>query len=156
MKKILIIICTFLCLAGCKPVHQVVVEHVYETHITDSVVTRDSTVLIPIEHVVDVVNKLDTLNLETSLAKATAYLDTTNMLLKGEIHNKQGIQFQIIEVEKWHTKDSIVEKPTPYPEYIEVKNPVNSKLVWWCIIASLCLLVSLCWIFRKWIIKLFT
>lgn len=152
MKKIALILCMLLCLGSCKPVHEVITHHEYVTHYVDSVRWHDSTVVVPIEVWHDVATIPDTLHLSTSLAEAEAWLDS--IWLKGTIKNKQQVIYKYVEVEKW--RDSIVyEKvPEPYPVVKEVKNPVNSKLVWWCIIASLGLLGSLCWIFRKWIIKL--
>lgn len=153
MKRFILILCTFLCLAGCKPVHQVVVEHVYETHITDSIRYHDSTVVVPQEVYTNLAWKYDSLHLETSLAVADCWVDS--LWLKGTIKNKKEVVYKYVEVEKW--RDSIVyEKvPDPYPVEVMVEKPLNNKLLTWSILASLGLLVSLCWIFRKWIIKLF-
>ena len=89
-----------------------------------SIHIKDSINWIPKEKIVDVVAQYDTLNLETSLAKSQAYVDTTTHTLKGKIENKQGIQQQykekIIYREHrdtlWRTeyKDKIVEKPVKY------------------------------------------
>lgn len=150
-----LIISLMLLFSACKPIHQVIVDHVTETHYVDSIIKKDSICYIPVERYVYIVNKLDTLKLQTSLAEASAYLDTTMNLLKGEIHNKKGAQFQYIKETETIYKDSLVEKPVPYPEYITVEKPLNKKLLTWSIFASLGLLGSLCFIFRKWIIKLF-
>ncbi|MBQ3414539.1 MAG: hypothetical protein IJH39_04160 [Clostridia bacterium] len=67
---------------------------------------------------------LDTLNLETSLAAAKAYLDTTNKKLAGEIKNKDtSIPYQIKWKEKIVYRDSLVykEKEIPVPYEMPVK-----------------------------------
>ena len=152
MKKIALILCMLLCLGSCKPVHQVIVHDVYETHVVDSVVMRDSTVYIPQEVYTNLSWSYEPLHLETSLAEADCWVDS--LFIKGTIKNKKAVQTQYVEVEKW--RDSIVyEKvPEPYEVEVEVEKPLNNKLLTWSILASLGLLVSLCWIFRKWIIKL--
>lgn len=139
--------------SGCKPQHQVIVEHVTKTKFVDSLVIRDSVVTVPVERYVDIVNQLDTLKLETSLAKASTYFDTTNMLLRGEIHNKKGAQFKYIKETETIYKDSIVDKPVPYPVEVIVKSPMNKKLLIWSIISTLGLLGTLWFTFRKKIIK---
>lgn len=95
-------------------------------HVIDSVVWHDSTVItyIPKEVDADVVRPLDTLKLETTYAKAEAYLDTTLNVLKGKIENKPDVpvKTEIKWKEKIVYKDSIqtvekpypVEKPVPY------------------------------------------
>ena len=52
---------------------------------------KDSTIVVEIPKEVyhDYTNLLDTLKLETSVAKASAYVDTTHMILAGEIENKE-------------------------------------------------------------------
>ena len=152
MKKIFIIIFT-LFLVGCKPIHQVIVDHVTETHYVDSIVKKDSICYIPVEVYTDITTIPEALHLETSLAEADCWLDSC--FLKGTIRNKKGAQFQYIKETETIYKDSIVEKPVPYQEYIEVKNPVNSKLVWWLVGVSIGCLALLWWTFRKPIMKLF-
>lgn len=158
MKKIsIILISIMLCLASCKPKEQIIVHHEYVTHVKDSVVTRDSVVLIPQETYTNIAWKYDTLHMETSLATAVCYVDS--LWLRGTMKNKNVASFH--HETETIIKDSIVyEKvPEPYPEYITVEKPLNNKLLTWVIITSTGLLAALCWIFRKWIIrfiKLFT
>lgn len=70
----------------------VVVHHNY----IDSTVIKDSTVIIPVERIVDIVRPYDTLKLESSLAVATAWADTTLGVLRGELKNKQNFQTKIV------------------------------------------------------------
>ena len=63
---------------------------------------KDSTVVhqvdclkfIPVERIKDIVPVYDTLKMETSLAKAQSYVDTTTHNLVGKIENKKEIQFK--------------------------------------------------------------
>lgn len=141
-----IIICS-----GCKSVSGVTettsnekIEIVYK----DSVRYYDSVVVIPMERYVDIVNKYDTLFLETSLAEAYAYVDS--LFLRGEIKNKNINQTEIVYKDNYITKDTTIYKEkTEYKDRVEyVKNPVNTKLLIWCIISSLGLLVTLWFTFR--------
>ena len=85
---------------------------------------------MPIERYRDYTSLLDTLKLETSLAKAEAYVDTTNNTLKGSIENKKD---SIKTVIKWKErivqKDSLVYKEVP----VEVEKEVTKypKSYWW-------------------------
>lgn len=82
----------------------------------DSIRIRDSIVVIPIERIVDVVPAYDTLKMETTQAKAKAYVDTTLHLLKGSIENKDKAKTEVREVVKFVEKtDTLyIEKPIPY------------------------------------------
>ena len=137
---------------SCKPVHEVVTHHEYIQHITDSVIYHDSTVVIPHETYTNIAWNYDTLNLETSLAKAQCWVDS--IWLRGNISNKQQVIYKYIEVEK--VRDSIVYEnvPEPYPVIEQVPNPVNKKLLWWAIISTIGLGCSLVYIFRKPLLKL--
>lgn len=94
----------------------------------DSIVTKDSVCYIPIERYVDIVPQYDTLYLNSSIAESKSWIDTTNHILRGELKNKNAIQYQIKYVERVVTNDSIVEKevPKPYPVVEE-----KIKYPWW-------------------------
>lgn len=98
------------------PVHEETIVH----HI-DSVIIRDSIVEIPKEVYVNLVWNYDTLHLETSLAEADCWLDS--LFLRGEIHNKKNFTQHTTTQEHIIYKDSIVEKPVPYP--VEVVKEVK-------------------------------
>lgn len=149
----LIIISLILTFSACKPIHQVVVDHVTETHYVDSIIKKDSICYIPVEVYTDITTIPEALHLETSLAEADCWIDSC--FLKGTIRNKQGVQYQYIKETETIYKDSIVEKPTPYPVEVIVEKPLNNKLLTWTILSSLGCLACLIWIFRKPIIKLF-
>ena len=82
----------------------------------DSIRIRDSIVVIPVERIVDVVPTYDTLKLETTQARAKAYVDTTLHLLRGSIENKDKAKTEVREVVKFveRTDTIYVEKPVPY------------------------------------------
>lgn len=94
-------------------------------YIKDTVVIKADTVKveIPKEVVVNVVPKLDTLKLETSVAEAEAYLDTLTNTLKGQIKNKKtNLEKEIQTVEKIKFVERKVEVPVPV-EVVKKKTP---------------------------------
>ena len=86
------------------------------TNHKDSIRIKDSIVVIPVERVVDVAPVYDTLKLETTQARAKAYVDTTLHLLRGSIENKDKAKTEVREVVKFvEMTDTIyIEKPVPY------------------------------------------
>ena len=116
-------------MASCGQIKYVPVETTTTTitNYRDSLRIKDSIRVIPIERYVDIVRPLDTLHLETSVAAATAYYDSTFNALRGEIHNKKDIEERHREVEHSTAKaDTVtVEKKVPYP----VEVPVEIKVV---------------------------
>lgn len=135
----IIILGIVLGISGCKP-KEVIVEREKYIYVTkDSIVNRDSTVYVPVEVYKDY--SLDTLVLKTSLAESKSWLDTNSLYLVGEIRNLKAVQIKYVEVDKWHTKDSIVEKekPVPYP-VVEVKTKTPTW-AWWTLFICIGLLV---------------
>lgn len=133
MKKILYLAVLLLLAFGCGVTKKTIqIEHVTETHYIDSTRWHDSTIyyVVPVERYRDYTSLLDTLKLETSLAKAEAYVDTTNNTLKGSIENKKdSIKTVIKWKEKIVQKDSLVYKEVP----VEVEKEVTKypKSYWW-------------------------
>ena len=133
MKKILYLAALLLLTFGCGVTKKAVqIEHVTETHYVDSTRWHDSTIyyIVPIERYRDYTSLLDTLKLETSLAKAEAYVDTTNNTLKGSIENKKDSLKTVIKwKERIVQKDSLVYKEVP----VEVEKEVTKypKTYWW-------------------------
>ena len=82
----------------------------------DSIRIKDSIVVIPVERIVDIVPQYDTLKLETTQARAKAYVDTTLHLLRGSIENKDKAKTEVREVVKFveRTDTLYIEKPVPY------------------------------------------
>lgn len=127
-----------LTLFGCGTIKPVPVETIIQYETRDSLVLRDSTVIIPVERVVDVVPPYDTLKLETSMAEALAWVDTTTHTLKGKLENKTGIQYKYLYKDRVEYRDSIVTKEIP----VEVEKIVNKhypyeKWLWMYFILSI-------------------
>ena len=106
----LILICFLLC--GCGTTRYVPVKEI--EHVRDTVILKADTVrmTIPVEKIVEVVPAMDTLRMETSVARAMAYADTATGTLKGKIENKPYEQKkEIQQTEKIRTVEKRVEVP---------------------------------------------
>lgn len=123
-------------LVSCSVVKPVPVQTQIKYQIRDSINFKDSTVYHTLYKEVyrDYTNLLDTLNLSTSYADAKAFVDTTKMLLKGEIKNKDAdIPVKIKWKEKIVHRDSIVTKEVPVPvevEKIKYKHYWYESILW--------------------------
>jgi hypothetical protein len=139
MKKFAII--SLLLLTACGVTHHLPPESEHTiVHYIDSIAWHDSTIIhyLTKERYVDITKPLDTLNLETSYAKAEAYLDTSMNVLRGSIENKDvPIETVIKWKEKIVYKDSIQVKEIPYP--VEVPKEVTKypKTYWWLLAFSI-------------------
>lgn len=118
--------------SGCSILHKPIKEEVVVRYV-DSIKWHDSTVTTYLtkEKVIEYTKPLDTLRMETTYAKAEAYLDTTFQALKGILENKDNIpvKTQIKWKEKIVYKDSIVTKEIPVPTPYEVVR--YPKTYWW-------------------------
>ena len=123
MKRILFLI--LLLFVSCSTIKYVPVkgEDIYHTEY----ITKDSIVYTPVEVIKEVVPELDTLYMETSVAKAKAYLDTNLNTLKGEMKNKK----EVIYRDKIVYRDSIVIQKQEIPVEIEVEKKVVPSWCWW-------------------------
>lgn len=123
--NIYLFILFLLSFVGCSTTRYVPVKETEKEVINykDSVRIRDSIVVIPVERIVDIVPQYDTLNLETTQAKAKAYVDTALHLLRGSIENKDKAKTEVREVVKFveRTDTVYVEKPVPYEVEKRVK-----------------------------------
>ena len=103
---------------GCSTTRYVPVKGVEKevTNYKDSIRIRDSIVVIPVERIVDIVPQYDTLKLETTQARAKAYVDTALHLLRGSIENKDKAKTEVREAIKFveRTDTLYIEKPIPY------------------------------------------
>ena len=114
------------------------------TNHKDSIRIRDSIVVIPVERIVDIVPVYDTLKLETTQARAKAYVDTTLHLLRGSIENKDKAKTEVREVIKFVDKtDTLyIDKPVPYEVEKQVRYvPAIYKLSLIFMIATIVLTV---------------
>ena len=129
MKRILFLI--LLLLTSCSAIKYVPVkgDDIYHTEY----ITKDSIVYTPVEVIKEVVPELDTLYMETSVAKAKAYLDTNLNTLKGEMKNKK----EIIYRDKIVYRDSIVIQKQEVPVEIEVEKKVVPNWCWWSLVINI-------------------
>ena len=104
---------------------------------------KDSIRVIPVERYVNIVALPDTLHLETSLATADAYYDSTFNALRGEMHNKKEIEehYKVVYKDKVVLKDTTIYKEIP----IEVEKPVRyiPKWCWWSLVLNILSIVFL-------------
>lgn len=136
----IILLCLLLIVVSCGPIKHVPVQTIINYKDSTIVNVVDSTVYIPKERIVDVVAVYDTLKLETNMAKAEAYVDTTLHLLKGNIENKKGVQYKYIYEDKIQYRDSIITKEVPVNVPVEV---VKYKHYWYESILWLFALLSI-------------
>ena len=126
-----------LSIGGCGTTKIIPVENkeITKIEVRDSIVYRDTTIYIPQERIVEVVPKLDTLKMEIDNAISTAYLDTTILMLKGELKSKRATQKEYIErIEIRERTDTVyIERPQPY----EVPKPYTPKWAWWSLIINI-------------------
>lgn len=145
LNGFVIVLLSMMLLSSCHTQRQTIVETKTETRYVDSVRYTDSVVMIPVEKYANLAYSFDTLTLSTSLAEASCWVDS--IWLRGEIHNKQGVQYKYITKTEYITRDSIsyVEKPVPYEvEVVKTKNA--AWWVWlWAILAS-CVIVCAIWL----------
>ena len=116
--NIFLFIILLLSFMGCSTTRYVPVKEVEKevTNHKDSIRIMDSIVVIPVERIVDVAPVYDTLKLETTQARAKAYVDTTLHLLRGSIENKDKAKTEVREVVKFveRTDTLYIDKPVPY------------------------------------------
>ena len=125
---LLIAVSCALFLNSCSTVKYVYLPGETKIEYRDTTVYRDSIQYTPIEVVKEIVPEMDTLKMETSIAEAKAYIDTTNRVLRGEIKNKKGITSEIHYKDRIVYRDSIVTKP--YPVEVE-KKVIEYKHYWY-------------------------
>lgn len=134
IKKILILIISLIvCCISCKTIQYVPIKGDTVVEYRDTTIYRDSLIYTPIEVVKEVVPELDTLKMETSLAEASAYVDTTTNTLKGSIRNKKGITEKIKYKEKIVYRDSIVTQEVPVEVEVEKEvkvHPWYERILW--------------------------
>lgn len=107
---VLILFC--LLVNGCRATRYVPVKET--EYVRDTVILKADTVrlTIPVEKMVEVVPAMDTLRMETSVAKAEAYADTATGTLKGKIENKPfEKKKETRQTEKIRTVEKRVEVP---------------------------------------------
>ena len=133
MKKTLLILAAILVVGSCSifkktPQPENRIEYTYK----DSTVVKDSVRIVdlPVERIVDIVPVYDTLDMETSLAKAKAYIDLNTHMLRGEMWNKPQVKIKVEYRERYVYRDSIETKEVPVPYEVVVEKTKYPALFW--------------------------
>lgn len=133
-----------LMMIGCKTVY-VPIERTEYVSVRDSVYLRDTTIQYKVEkeYVKDYTGLLDTLSLETGIASAKAWVDTSRNTLAGEIKNKENVINIPVQVkEKVITRDSVIYKEVPVPvEVVKTVHPKYELFLWAYLVFSLIVMV---------------
>lgn len=109
---------------------------------TEKIVMDTVTVEAPVEVTMTYSGLRDTLKMETSIARAKAYIDENEMQLVGSIENKSAQIEKVVPLKyKTITRDSLIfqtkEIPVPY-EVIKTKIP---KWCWWLLLINIAVIV---------------
>ena len=109
----------------------------------DSLIYRDSIVYIPQERIVEIVPQLDTLFMDIETASSKAYLDTTNMLLRGELKSKKKevVKYQTI-IEYRDRVDTVYIKEPQHYEVEKIKYK-RDTLFWMSLIGNIIVILYL-------------
>ena len=140
-----------LSLGGCGTIKKVEIEHRIETHYVDSTIYHLDTVKVEVPREVyrDYTALLDTLHMETSVASSWAAVDTTNMVLRGELKNKPiQLEKEILWKEKIVYRDSVEYREVPVP--VEVEKKVTPRWAWFTLGLSIAFILGVVlWVLRK-------
>jgi hypothetical protein len=118
-------------------------ETIEKIIVKDSLIYRDSIVYIPQERIVEIVPQLDTLFMDIETASSKAYLDTTNMLLRGELKSKKKevVKYQTIIEYRDRIDTVYIKEPQPY-EVIKKEKYIPS-IFWWSLIGNIIVILYL-------------
>lgn len=124
-------------LTSCSVIKEVPVQSIEKIEYRDSLIYVHDTIWVdvPYEKIVEVLPDIDTSYLETSLAKSTAYLNSSSRKLHHTLEQNGQIQAQIDTVFKVQYIDRIIEKEVPIEVIKEVKHIPN--WCWWSLIYSI-------------------
>lgn len=143
MERVIKLIC-FLSIISCSTLiscgtTQVLAEKetIEKIIVKDSLIYRDSIVYIPQERIVEIVPQLDTLFMDIETASSKTYLDTTNMLLKGELKSKKKevVKYQTIIEYRDRIDTVYIKEPQPY-EVIKKEKYIPS-IFWYSLIINI-------------------
>lgn len=139
-----VLVATF---TGCSVTKEIPVQNVEKIEYRDSLVYIHDTVTveIPREKVVQVLPKLDTSILNTSLAESVAYVDTAKMSIYHTLEQKGTVQIQYDTVVKVEYVDRFIEKEVPVE--VEVIKYKRDALFWvlvgWTLLTLLVMILRL-------------
>lgn len=134
---------------SCSSLKEIPIETVEKVVVKDSVVYRDSIVYVPQERIVEIVPQLDTLFMDIETASSKTYLDTANMLLRGELKSKKKevVKYQTIIEYRDRIDTVYIKEPQPY-EVIKKEKYIPS-IFWWSLIGNIIVILYI--VFRLYI-----
>lgn len=151
--KIAIILMPLLLLSGCGTLKKnTESENTKVIYIeTEKIVLDTVKVEVPVEVTMTYSGLRDTLKMETSIARAKAYIDENEMQIVGSIENKSAqLEKEVVLKYKTITRDSLIfqtkEIPVPY-EVVKTKIP---KWCWWLLLINIAVIVI---VIMKFLIK---
>lgn len=158
MKKIVLFTLAIL-FVGCAATKPATVpiqsETIIEYRDTTIYLEKVVEVPVPVEKVVEVVPRFDTLRMETTVAKAECWADTTNRVLRGRMENKQTTLkgkidtcFVVEYVDRFTEKEVAVEVPKEIP-YVP---KVYKWSLGFSIIVLLVIFGTIIWKLKRWFI----
>lgn len=109
---------------------------------TEKIVLDTVTVEVPVEVTMTYSGLRDTLKMETSIARAEAYIDENEMQLVGSIENKPAQIEKVVPLKyKTITRDSLIFKTKEIPVHYEVIKTKIPKWCWWLLIINIAVIV---------------
>lgn len=109
---------------------------------TEKIVMDTVTVEVPVEVTMTYSGLRDTLKMETSIARAEAYIDENEMQLVGSIENKPAqIEKEVVLKYKTVTRDSLIFQTKEIPVPYEVEKTKIPKWCWWLLIINIAVIV---------------
>lgn len=120
----IIYILSIILFVGCGQVKYITLPSKEETiyNYKDSIITRDSTIIIEKQIYKDYTDLLDTLILKSTYSYAKSYVDTSKMLLSGELI-QEPIKTRYLTKTETVYRDSLVYKEIPVQ--VEIEKPVK-------------------------------
>lgn len=136
------------CMNSCGSYQQVPVFVLEKVEYKDSLIYVHDTVKIdvPYEKVVEVLPDIDTSYLETSVAKSTAYLDSTSRKLHHTLEQNGKVECIYDTIVKVQYVDRLIEKEVPIVKEVEVAkyDTFFWVLLGWTVFTILIIILRLC------------
>lgn len=128
---------------GCKTTQTIIKEETVTRYVDSTIWHTDTTYFqVPVEVYADYTSLLDTLSLETNYAIAWSAVDTNNMLLVGEIRNKDiKIPIKYLWKERLIINDTTIYQEKEVPVEVEVIKTKTPTWAWWTLFICIGLLV---------------
>lgn len=138
-EHLIVCVMALFMLYGCGQIKYVPIQTEEKVIVRDSIIKVIDTVTVevPKEVVKEVIPQIDTSILETSVAKSTAYLDTTKRKLHHTLEQKGQLKVEIDTCYITKIEEKIVYQDRP----IEVEVPKRDNIFWFSIIFNIVILL---------------